>query len=188
MSTYAEELQLLYRPQMNHICRIIEYSIFGISTPLVILAAYVIIKKSTPTMGHYKYFLLNQLLWNFFFDSILILWQPVPIFNANNAADLSNRFIMAYSNGIFRYHGPYSGFIIFAILFLAIIGMTHSLYCCMIYRVLAVFYDSRLWLLIQEPVWLWRIFFGSLGIAILVFECKHKFGLGVKSLPKGWVR
>jgi hypothetical protein len=173
MSQYAEELEFLYRPQMNYICRIIEFSMFGISTILVILAAYVIVKKSTQTMGDYKYLLLNQLMWNFVFDSILILWQPVPIFNAENG-NTSYRFIMGYSNGIFRYYGPYSTYTIFAILFLVIIGMTHSLYFNMIYRVLAVFYDSKLWLLMEEPLWLWRIFFGSLGIAILVFECKHK--------------
>jgi hypothetical protein len=178
MYKYSEELEFLYRPQMNYICRIIEYSIFGISTTLVILAAYIITKKSTQTMGHYKYLLLIQVLWNFFFDSILIMWQPVPIFNAQNAMDLNSRFIMAYSNGVFRYHGPYSAYTIFAILFLAIIGMTHSLYFNMIYRVLAVFYDSRIGILLQKPLWLWGIFFGSLGFVLLFFECKLKFGLG----------
>ena len=134
MSDYTAELEFLYRPQMNYICRIIEYSIFGISTLLVIFAAYVILKKSTQAMGHYKYLLLNQLLWNFFFDLILILWQPVPIFNADNG-NFDHIFAMAYSNGIFRYTGPYSLYILFSMLFLAIIGMTHSLYFNMIYRV-----------------------------------------------------
>ena len=39
MSNYAAELELLYRPQMNYICRVFEYSIFGVSMILVIFAA-----------------------------------------------------------------------------------------------------------------------------------------------------
>jgi hypothetical protein len=175
MSSYNEELELLHRPQMNYICRIIEYSIFGITILLVLLAAYVIVKKSSTTMGQYKYLLLNQLAWNFFFDTILILWQPIPIFNANNTLDLSYKFFLAYSNGIFRYNGPNSLYVTFLILFTVIIGMTHSLYFNMIYRVLAVFYDSKLGMLSQEPIWVRRIFFGSLVVAIVVFECKYKF-------------
>jgi hypothetical protein len=175
MSSYNEELGLLYRPQMNYICRIIEYSIFGITILLVMLAAYVIVKKSTTTMGPYKYLLLNQLVWNFFLDTILILWQPIPIFNAENGKDLSYRFLMVYSNGIFRYSGPFSFYVTYAMLFIAIVGMTHSLYFNMIYRVLAVFYDSKIGMLIQEPKWLRRIFFGSLIVAIVLFECKYNF-------------
>src|SRR3569833_2983841 len=133
MLSYNEELELLYRPQMNYICRIIEYSIFGITTLLVMLATYVIVKKSTTAMGQYKYLLLNQLVWNFFFDTILILWQPIPIFNAENGQDLSYRFWLVYSNGIFRHTGPYTFNVTLMILYIVIIGMTHSLYFNMIY-------------------------------------------------------
>src|SRR3569623_542508 len=87
-------------------------------------------------------------------------------------------FMIAYSNGIFSHHGQYTLYTILAILFLTIIGMTHSLYFNMVFRILAFFFDSKLGLLGQDPVFLWRRFFGSLGIAILVFGCKHKFELG----------
>lgn len=167
MSTYDEELSLLYRPGMNYICRLVECTIFFISTLLVGLVSYTIVRKSTPAMGQYKYMLLNQILWNFFFDTLLILWQPIPIFNSNG---FGYGFILAYSNGIFRYSDREFIFVLFGLLCFIIIGMTHSLYFNMIYRISAIFHDTWIGNAIHEPKWTWRFFLSSLVFAILFIE------------------
>jgi hypothetical protein len=80
LSFTIEELGYIYRPEMNLFCHIFQFALFPVNTAFGIFCSYVVLKKSTEAMGHYKYLLLNQILWSFLFDSILTIWQPILIF------------------------------------------------------------------------------------------------------------
>ena len=55
----------------------------AIGIPLDIFATYLVIYHSPPSMGSYKYYLLNIIFWSFVFDlDLALIFTPVPLYPA----------------------------------------------------------------------------------------------------------
>ena len=94
------------------------------TTAFFILMLYTIIKKSSPEMGGYKWYLVHQLCWSYAFDLYMGLWKPIPLWP----------FYLAYSGGIFnQISSKYSILPLVALAFVAI-GMGFGVSIALIHR------------------------------------------------------
>lgn len=126
---------------------------FCLYTILFILSIYIILKKSSAQMTFYKYLMLNQFTWCYLFEVLIFLWQPVVLF-----PDL-----LGYSEGLFKYLGKNSAQIALSLIFLNIVGMIHSLYFSIIYRVVQVFLEIPTYRLFKNGWHLFLTFAVTLG-------------------------
>ena len=93
--TELESHSSLTIEDLDHPRLILIYSIYWdvtlfFTTVFFILMLYTIIKKSSPEMGGYKWYLVHQLCWSYAFDFYMSLWKPIPLWP----------FYIGYSGGI----------------------------------------------------------------------------------------
>src|SRR5688572_12126293 len=103
-SAYNYTLSDLYYPQMAETVSVIHYITFCISSIGFFFISYVILKKSNPEMGFYKYIIWAQCWWSFLLDVLLVSWQPIVIYP----------FVIAYSKGYFQYFGLINSYLAMA--------------------------------------------------------------------------
>ena len=153
---------MIYHPALAKSFRWFEYFSFTITTLVMLLANFIVLKKSPPQMKQYKYLLLNQLFWSYLFDIHLAIWQPVMLFP----------FFLCYSDGPARFFSFHSQHPLCATLIFIIFGMLHSIYFNAAYRVLSIYHDSYIYNIIDSPKALMKAFISSLCATLLVGNCK----------------
>jgi hypothetical protein len=155
-------LEMIYHPTLAMSFNRFLYFSFTISTFVMLLAVFIIMKKSPPQMKQYKYLLLNQLFWSYLHDIHLTIWQPVllyPIF-------------FCYSDGPAQYLSFHSQHPFCLTYVFIAFGMTHSIYFNAVYRVLSIYQDSRLFIIIDSPKALMKAFILSFCGILLVGNCR----------------
>uniref|UniRef100_A0A914E2H6 Uncharacterized protein n=1 Tax=Acrobeloides nanus TaxID=290746 RepID=A0A914E2H6_9BILA len=85
-------------------------------------------------MGMYKWFLINQIVWSYMVELVLVVYQPVLMYP----------FFMAYSDGLLGLLGPNAGVIMLWTFFFVNAGSFHGLYFCFAFRVSCIYYDNLL--------------------------------------------
>lgn len=125
-------LYMVYHPTISSIYNVLHCISFSLSTTLSSLAMWIVLKKSTPAMGTYKYVLLNQLFWTYLAELIMFLWQPVPLIP----------YFAAYSKGILKYLPPQYFFGVAGLFAFDVFAIAHSIYLALIYRISILFDDT----------------------------------------------
>jgi hypothetical protein len=145
-------LDMLYHPGLATVYSYCQYTSFVISSILISLTTYIVIKKSPEDMREYKYLILNQLLWSYLFDIILTFWQPVFLFP----------FFYAYSSGPAKLLSFKVSPVYMCLLILIGGGLIHSLYFSFIFRVAQVFPMTRMYIWMSDMLHLQKCFVSSL--------------------------
>src|SRR3569623_1378977 len=151
-------LEMVYHPTLAMSFSSFQYFTFTITTLVMSLAVFIILKKSPSQMKLYKYLLLNQLFWSYLFEIHLTIWQPVLLFP----------FFLCYSDGPAHYFSFHSQHPLCATLLFIIFGMAHSIYFNGAYRVLSIYHDSSLYDIIISSKKLLKAFILSLGAILLI--------------------
>lgn len=69
----------LNNPRFNEAYSIATTATFGLATVTYLAATFVVLKRSTPAMGDYKFLLVAQLSWSYLFELVIFLWKPVVL-------------------------------------------------------------------------------------------------------------
>ena len=155
-------IEMIYHPSLAQSFSRFQYLTIAITTLVMLLAVFIILKKSPSQMKLYKYLLLNQLFWSYLFDIHLTIWQPVLLFP----------FFMAYSDGPAQYFSFHSQHPLCVTFIFIISGMAHSMFFNAIYRVLSIYHDSSIYSIIKSSKSLLKAFTSSLCIFLLIGNCK----------------
>ena len=115
-NVYRPEWQFLYGTTLE-----ITSSIGIIIFPF---AAFVVLYKSTPAMGTYKWMILNTMLWSFLFDLTLCMYKPITLFP----------FYMGIATGPTKSFGSYGGFVQLEATIFIYNHHVFSLLICLLYR------------------------------------------------------
>lgn len=118
-------LDMLYHPDLAKTWHYYQYTIFSLSTFMMVITIYIIWKKSTKEMGVYRMLLINELIWSYLFDVSLTFWQPVILLP----------FFMCYSTGSAQLLGPKGVYAMFIITFFFYVGLCQSIYVALFFRV-----------------------------------------------------
>lgn len=118
-------LEMIYHPGLAQTYRLYQYIIFILSTIMMLITGYVILKKSSPEMRLYKRLLINQLVWSYLFDLTLTLWQPVNLVP----------YFMCYSLGIVKLFGPNGVYSMYCIMYFMYGGLIQSIIVSLVFRV-----------------------------------------------------
>ncbi|KAE9550151.1 hypothetical protein FO519_006638 [Halicephalobus sp. NKZ332] len=98
-----------------------------------LLLMYMVIKKSSPDMEEYRYYIIHQLCWSLIFNIHLVLWKPVPLWP----------FYFGYSAGPYSFlPEKYKYFPIIFLGFIAV-GMGFSIYLSTMHRYVNVEPNSK---------------------------------------------
>ena len=135
-------LDMVYHPNLAQTWHFYQYIIFFFSTIMVSLTSYIVLTKSSSEMGIYKLLLLNQLLWAYLFDVVLVVWQPVILFP----------FFICYSAGVAKIFGPMSVYPMYTLMAAVYGGMIQSIIWSMMFRV-ARLYTMTFWFE-NKKIWL----------------------------------
>ena len=153
---------MIYHPALAKSFRWFEYFSFTITTLVMLLANFIVLKKSPPEMKLYKYLLLNQLFWAYLFDIHLAIWQPVLLFP----------FFLCYSDGPAQYLSFHSQHPLCATLVFIVFGFIHSILFNATYRVLSIYHDSCIYSIIDSLKSLLQAFIFTYCVVLLLGSCK----------------
>ena len=120
----AFTLEDLDHPLLNRIYCIYWDVILVLTTAFFVLMLYTIIKKSSPEMGGYKWYLVHQLCWSYIFDLYMGLWKPIPLWP----------FHLGYSAGIFSQLSSNFSFVPFAAVTFFAAGMGFGIFIAVLHR------------------------------------------------------
>lgn len=144
-------LEMVYHPQLAKILHSIQNAMFFLSTFLVIISLYIILKKSTKEMKIYKFMLINQILWSYSVEVVLTIMQIGVLFP----------IFMMYSGGILQIFGPNVIYVMAIMFLLALAGNGQSVGLCIAYRLVGLFTSFS----IVDNKKFWLIF----GLCFLAF-------------------
>lgn len=115
-------LKVVEQQNLNEICYIFWNISIPINTAILLFMIFVILKCQE--IAEYKWFLLQRLIWCYFFCIFIALWKPVSLFP----------LIFGYSNGIFKNFSRKNAFIqIFSLNFFET-GFSFSILILFIHR------------------------------------------------------
>jgi hypothetical protein len=149
---------MVYHPELALAFSRFQYFAFTLTSFLFLLAVYIILKKSTIKMKFYKYLILNQLVWSYLFGLHMTLWQPVILFP----------FFLCYSSGPAQYFGFHAQHPLCVAIVFLLAGMLHSIYCCVGYRILSIYYSSPIYKIITSAKRFARAFIFSLCVTLSI--------------------
>ena len=127
-------IDMLYHPKLAPIYHRYQICTFLFSTLIFGLSIYIILKKSTETMGIYKMSLINQIFWSYLVDLLIFIWQPIIMFP----------FYLSYSIGLAKHLGSNGSDVMFAVTGVFMWGLIHSTFFSLIFRVSRVYHESKL--------------------------------------------
>jgi hypothetical protein len=131
----------IYHPDFLKRCEIAHQVIFIITSTLTLCAILLIYKKSTHSMGFYKYILVNSVIWNYITELHYYLWDPYSL----------SPYFLFYSHGIYQWFLPNGFMYLLWTLFMICTATVHSICMTIFYRVSAVSIHSKFFELFNEP-------------------------------------
>jgi hypothetical protein len=155
-------LDMIYHPTLAAAFERYQYLAFLISTTMSFLTVLIVLKKSTTEMSHYKYLILNQLFWSYLFDCHVTFWQPIILFP----------FFMCYSSGPAKYLSYQAQYPLCAIFIFILVGMIHSIYCSIGYRIISIYYNAPIFSIVINKKSFMKAFIISLAVTLLLGNCK----------------
>jgi hypothetical protein len=114
----------VYRPEWEFLYGTTLEITSSIAIIIFPFAAFVVLYKSTPAMGIYKWMILNTMLWSFLLDLIVCMYKPITLFP----------FYMGMATGLTKSFGSYGGFVQFEACIFIYNHQVFSLLICLVYR------------------------------------------------------
>ena len=150
----AFTLEDLYHPQLAHIISIVQYTCFIFNTLVFAFTSFVVLKKSPIEMNTYKYIMFAQILWTYFVDVNMAIWQPMLLFP----------YVFIYSQGILQVEAA-SAFIGLEFQIIIIASLMHSLVYGLAYRIVQIFFNTKIYWYLEND----KNLFISFMISYLIF-------------------
>ncbi|KAI6237937.1 hypothetical protein M3Y95_00317500 [Aphelenchoides besseyi] len=145
----------------------IEHIFLFINTILFGLSWLVISQASTREMGLYRWFLMNETIWSFLFDWIIVQLQPLFLFPGVLCIFVSSSF--------FRHSNILTAKILLTLFYLIAIGKAHSFAAALMHRFVCAFPNDSSIVRVYKHFTPWIQIAILLGLSSIVFTSMLPF-------------